>query len=97
MKNVQVIDEALNCTYGIFAAEDKEFEKLFPDGTDIEFNDDLFTRLGESEATTLLGKIWKRPVYKKSVIGIHGTLFYGMSHKKQYYPTKRDSEMKPVI
>ena len=94
MKNIQVIDDALNCTYSIFAVEDAEFEMLFPNGTDIEFNDDLFARLGEAEAAKLLDEIWKRPVDKKSVIGIHGTLFYGMDYKKKYYPTKRDCDMK---
>ena len=97
MKHIQIIDDALNCTYSIFAVEDDEFENLFLNGTDIEFNDDLFSRLGEAEATKLLAKIWERPVDKKSVLGIHGTLFYGMSHKKRYYPTKRESEMKLVL
>src|SRR3954462_7998809 len=97
MKHIQVIDGASNCTYSIFAAEDAEFEILFPNGTDIEFNDDLFNRLGEEKASKLLGEIWQRPVDKKSVVGIHGTLFYGLGHKKKYYPTKRDSEMKVVL
>jgi hypothetical protein len=97
MKHIQIIDGALNCTYSIFAVEDGEFEYLFPNGTDIEFNDDLFNRLGEAEASKLLAKIWERPVDKKSVVGIHGTLFYGMDHKKKYYPTRRDSEMIVVL
>ena|ERR1700753_1427201 len=97
MKHIQVIDDALNCTYSIFAAEDDVFARLFPDGTDVEFNDDLYSRLGEAEASMLLTKIWEKPVDKKSVAGIHGTLFYGMPHKKKYYPTKRESEMKVVL
>jgi hypothetical protein len=98
VKYIQVIDGALNCTYSIFAAENDEFEILFPDGIDIEFNDDLFSRLGEAKAAEVLSKIWKRRVVdKKTVIGIHGTLFYGLDHKKQYYPTKRDSEMILVL
>ena len=94
MKNIQVIDGALNCTYSIFAVEDAEYEMLFPNGTDIEFDDELFNRLGEEEAKKILREVWTRPVDKKSVTGIHGTLFYGMEYKKKYYPTKRDSEMK---
>jgi len=97
MRNIQVIDDALNCTYSIFAAEDAEFELLFPDGTDVEFNDELFSRLGEAEAADLLRKVWARPVNKKTVVGIHGTLFYGLGHKKMYYPTKRESEMIVVL
>lgn len=97
MKHIQVIDDALNCTYSIFAVEDDEFEILFPNETDIEFNDDLFNRLGEAKASEVLNKVWNRPIDKKSVIGIHGTLFYGMSYKKKYYPTKRDSEMRLAL
>jgi hypothetical protein len=36
-------------------------------------------------------------VDKNSVVGIHGTLFYGMPQKKKYYPTKRESEMKVIV
>jgi hypothetical protein len=97
MKHVQIIDGALNCTYSIFAVEDAEFEVLFPNGGDIEFNDDLFARLGEAEATQLLASVWARPAEKKSVAGIHGTLFYEMGYKKKYYPTKRESEMQVVL
>ncbi len=97
MKHIQVIDGALNCTYSIFAVEDAEFEMLFPNGTDIEFSDDLVNRLGEAEASKLLTMLWERPVDKKSVIGIHGTLFYELGYKKEYYPTKRNSEMNVVL
>jgi hypothetical protein len=38
-----------------------------------------------------------KPVDKKSVVGIHGTLFFGIPHMKKYYPTKRESEMKLVL
>jgi hypothetical protein len=32
-------------------------------------------------------------VDKKSVAGIHGTLFCGLEIKKRYYPSKREAEM----
>ena|SRR5450432_2720713 len=97
MKNIQVIDGALNCTYSIFAVEDEVFEALFPDGADIEFNDDLFNRLGAAEASELMAKVWEGSVQKKFVAGIHGTLFYGLDYKKKYYPTKREHEMVVVL
>ncbi len=97
MKHIQVIDGALNCTYSIFAVEDAEFEMLFPTGTDIEFIDDLVNRLGEAEASNILTMMWERPVDKKSVVGIHGTLFYELGYKKKYYPTKRESEMIVIL
>ncbi|HVF86745.1 MAG TPA: hypothetical protein VM866_04110 [Pyrinomonadaceae bacterium] len=97
MKHIQIIDGAQSCTYSIFAVEDAEFEMLFHNGTDVEFSDDLFSRLGEDEATKLTAMMCGRPVDEKSVAGVHGTLFYGLGHKKKYYPTKRESEMIVVL
>ena len=38
MKNIQVIDEAINARYAIYAVTDDELAFLFPgDGQDIEF------------------------------------------------------------
>ena len=79
MKNIQVIDDAINCTYDIFKVEESDFYEIFPDGNDIEFEDDLFNRLGD----------------KKALKGIHGTLFFGYccEDKRPFYPTKKESEM----
>jgi hypothetical protein len=42
MKNIQVIDGALNCTFSIFQATDEEFLLLFPDPRqDIQYAEDL--------------------------------------------------------
>ena len=93
MKNIQVIDGATNCTYSIFETSDDEFDLIFPDGSDAEFADDLAARIGEKIATKVTSKLWKWPVDKAAVVGIHGTLFYELKFKKKYYPTKRESEM----
>ena len=93
MKNIQVIDGAENSTYSIFAATDEEFEAIFPAGADIEFIEDFVDRAGEETATEITAELWKRPVTKKDVRGLHGTLFYQLTHKKLYYPTKKESEM----
>ena len=93
MKNIQVIDGADNSTYSIFAATDDEFEAIFLVGTDVEFAEDFFDRVGEEIGIKVTREIWKRPVAKKNVRGIHGTLFYQLTQKKRYYPTKRESEM----
>jgi hypothetical protein len=95
-KNIQVVDRADNCTYSVFAASDEEFEAIFPHGTDIEFVEDLFARIGDERATQITAGLWKRPVKKAVVQGIHGTLFYQLIQKKQYYPTKKESEMVPL-
>lgn len=96
MKNIQVIDNATNCTYSIFAATDEEFEAIFQDDTDIEFAEDFFDRVGEARGIEITQELWKRPVEKRTVQGIHGTLFYQLPHKKRYYPTKKESEMVPL-
>ena len=92
MKNIQIIDGADNCTYEIYAVTDEEFDAIFPNGADIEFVEDFTVRVGEARATEISNAMWKRPVDKKQVQGIHGTLFYELKRKAVYYPTKKESE-----
>ena len=96
MKNIQIIDGADNCTYSVFAATEEEFSAIFPGETDIEFSEDFFDRVGEERGIEITRPIWQRPVNKKNVEGIHGTLFYQLLDKKRFYPTKRESEMVPL-
>jgi hypothetical protein len=92
VKNIQVIDSADNCVYDIFAATEEEFSLIFPDGEDIAFNEQVWAR-GDSERLTLAFEaIWKRRIRKRDAMGIHGVLFYGLSAKSVYYPTRRDEE-----
>jgi hypothetical protein len=91
MKNIQIIDEAINTAYAIYAVSEDEFAAIFPgDGQDIEFIEDLIERIGEEPAGELMRRIWKCPVDKRTVDGIHGTLFYGLLEKKKYYDNKRE-------
>jgi hypothetical protein len=94
MKNIQVIDGASNCSYDIFAMTEEEFRILFPDpGQDIEFIEDAIDRTGNDELGEIMRNVWKRPVKKPDVTGIHGTLFYELLWKKKYYPNKRSDEL----
>jgi hypothetical protein len=93
LKNIQVIDGADNSTYSIFASTNEEFEAIFPADADIEFIEDFVDRVGEEMSTRITMDLWKRPVAKKEARGIHRTLFYQLTHKKRYYPTKKESEM----
>lgn len=97
MKNVQVIDGAVNCCYDVYAVTDEEFELLFPNGADVEFISDFAIRVGEKKATDVTKSMWKRRQDKKGINGIHGTLFYELNFKKAYYPTKKESEMVVVL
>jgi len=92
MKNIQVIDGALNAAYDIFAATDEEFAMIFPAGEDVAFIDEVIARGPTDTLDDAFDRIWKRRIPKKDVLGIHGLLFYELEHKKQYYPTRRDEE-----
>ncbi|HEV2804208.1 MAG TPA: hypothetical protein VGW57_04665 [Chthoniobacterales bacterium] len=51
MKNVQIIDGAINCAYSVYEMSDESFRVIFPaEGQDVEFIDDLIARMGEAKA-----------------------------------------------
>ena len=89
MKNIQVIDGANNATFSIFQATEEEFAAIFPDGRDMELAEDLFERLGDEAARSVVEPIWNRPILKRDALGIHGTLFYDNKHRK-IPPSKRE-------
>lgn len=92
MKNIQVIDDAANCVYDIFAATDDEFDIIFREGADVAFIDEVYAN-GHAEALdAAFRNLWSNRVRKSEARGIHGTLFYGLEHKKAYYPTRKDDE-----
>ena len=94
MKNVQVIDGALNCEYAVYAFTDDQFKLIFPaPDQNVEFIDDVIARLSSIDAEFAFDGVWDRKIDKRSLTGLHGTLFYELSHKKIYYPTKRDDDM----
>lgn len=92
MKNIQVIDGAVNCVYDIFSATDDEFALIFPDGEDVAFIDEVLARGDSAALNAAFGEIWKRRIPKRDAAGIHGLLFYEFESKKVFYPTRRDEE-----
>ncbi|HWG16218.1 MAG TPA: hypothetical protein VN678_00055 [Acidobacteriaceae bacterium] len=92
MKNVQIIDGAENAAYSIFQIDDAGFSEIFPgDGQDIELIEDYIGREGEARASEVLSMMWKSPIHKRDVKGIHGTLYYDYQQKGKYLPiTKRE-------
>jgi len=92
MKNIQIIDGALNCVYDIFSAEEDEFLLIFPNDTDIAFIDEVYMREKKEILDLAFSEIWLRKVNKTKVNGIHGTLFYELEEKKIYYPNRRDCD-----
>ena len=92
MKNVQVIDTAVNCAYTVYQLTDEEFDIVFPDGQDIEFSEDLAQRMGPDDPSVLFDA-WDRHQNRKDVHGIHGTYYIGWRDRlKRWYPTKREAE-----
>jgi ribosomal protein L18 len=87
VKNIQIIDGAVNATFSIFQATEDEFAVIFPDGRDMEIAGDLVERVGEEVANRALTSLWQRPVLKRDAAGIHGTLFYDAEERREFMPT----------
>jgi hypothetical protein len=94
MKNIQAIDNASNCSFSVYAASEEDFRLVFPcDSQDIEFAEDLAERLGDHLAGKLVVRTTSARIDKKDVVGIHGTLFFGLRERKKWYPNKRESDL----
>jgi hypothetical protein len=92
VKNIQVIDGAVNSVYDIFQATEAEFQLIFPGEQDVAFIDEVYARHDRKSLDQAFGAIWKRRIRKKDAHGIHGLLFYELESKKAYYPTRKDEE-----
>ncbi len=92
MKNIQIIDGAQNCVYDIFAATEDEFALIFPEGTDVAFIEEVYSRGDVQRLDAAFENIWKRRIPKAEANGIHGIIFYELAEKKVYYPTRRDED-----
>ena len=92
MKNIQVIDGACNATFDIFAASEEEFNLIFLEGQDVAFVDEVIARGPTLALEHAFARIWSRRIQKVNAMGLHGILFYGLAHKKQYYPTRNDEQ-----
>jgi hypothetical protein len=94
MKNIQVIDGALNCTYSVFQATTDEFALLFPEPEqEVQFSEDL--AMDQDEVASALQRIWERPIRKRDAQGIHGTLYWGLEDRKGFYRELREDGVEP--
>lgn len=89
MKNIQIIDGAVNATFSMFQATDDEFAVIFPDERDIELVEDLIERIGEDATDFVLTPVWDRPILKRDALGIHGTLFYDNEDRRAHIPPSK--------
>lgn len=91
MKNIQVIDGAINSTFDIFEIDDEKFSVLFPNNTDLSFLEDYPDLMNDRYFWSL---IFSRKVDKKEVTGIHGTLHLtGSDTDKDEFPNRKESDI----
>jgi hypothetical protein len=96
MKNIQVIDGALNCTFSLFQATDEEFALIFPESEqDIQYAEDLPSLPDVDIVLAALSRIRLRPIRKRDAIGIHGTLFYELERYKKVFRRKCEDSVDP--
>lgn len=95
MKNIQMIDGAENSSYSIYQVSEETFNLVFPlPGQDIEFVEDISSRLGKKRAGLLIQAINKGFIKKTDANGIHGTLFFELAKRKRaFYPNKRETDL----
>ena len=89
LKNIQIIDDADNATFSVFQANDEEFNQIFLIGQDMEISEDFVQRVGEAQANVIFNAIWERPILKRDVNGIHGTLYFDCQSRRQHMPTSK--------
>lgn len=90
MRNIMIVDGAVNCAYDIFQVRDNTFIRIFPEpGQNIAFSEDIFSKTDRS----LSKELWQRPIKKEDANGIHGIIFFNLAHKKKFYPTLRDRDL----
>jgi hypothetical protein len=92
VKNIQIIDGAVNCVYDIFSATEEEFNLIFPSGHDVAFIDEIYQLGDPDELDEAFKRIWRRRIRKADAQGLHGIIFYELDEKKNFYPTRKDEE-----
>ena len=94
MKNIQVIDGAVNSIFEIYRVPNALFDLMFPEGTDIAFIDDVENAFGMANKENLWDQVYRNRVDKKRVRGIHGTLHLtGSAVSKKYFQTRKEAEV----
>jgi len=88
MKNILIVDFAINATFSVFQATDEEYATLFPNGQD-EVIEDVVERVGEVVTGEIFSRVWERPILKRDAQGIHATLIYDQPSRRDYLPFSR--------
>lgn len=72
MKNIEIVDGALNSRFEIYTVEDNVFDTLFPDEKDEVYLEDLSEELQND--TVFWDQVYALEVERRLVQGIHGIL-----------------------
>jgi hypothetical protein len=70
MKNIQVIDGAVNSVYDIFQATDEEFSLIYPHGEDVAFIDEVFEQGPGEELNAAFERLWSRRISEPAEVAI---------------------------
>ena len=97
MKNIQIIDGAINSVFEVYEVDDTIFYEIFGDDKDVVFWSNLTKYLDDSDdPREEVWKFWQK-VYscrkdKKIIHGIHGTLHLdGSNGDKECFPGGKES------
>jgi hypothetical protein len=92
MKNVQVIDGAVNSVFEVYSIPDKLFYTLFPKGTDLAFVKDFVGKIKNSD--NRWRALYKRRMDEKSIRGIHGSLCLDLCNiNPKFFPSRRETDV----
>ncbi len=95
MKNVQIISPAVNYPQTVFGVAEEDFQLVFPEGRDMAFEREVSQRLKSKgiDLQIILNRIRKKPLDKKQITGIHGTLYTSDSWiEPSYFPNFLESD-----
>ena len=94
VKNVQIIDGAVNSVFEIYEIDDFSFEEIFTNDRDVVFMSDITKYLDcNEESVSFWQKLYSNRKDKKSINGIHGTLHLEGSNCQKIYFLKGKEDL----
>lgn len=90
-KNLMIIDGAANCSFDIYKISEEEYRFIFAtDGQELQFIDALVESRGREKIREALKDVYNACYMNKGLVeGVHGTLFYERSERRELFPNLR--------